>query len=353
MGLKSNIDGLRKRIRRVPRKEDDERLMKLYLNRVELKKEFSRLQDENYRLQQQLKKSEALHGQTQGRFNQLEEYFGDPENAITGLIFYQLQAIWNKATARVVELAQELNLQQLERERRLQLMEFNQKRQRSLAELERQILDAQSNVDAMDAKLLLLQRKLQSLSRLWHYFKRRELLKTVSPMQAEYDAARMQLEELHAQHAQIANEPDPAAMGLSVSGKRLVNSAVLAYAQQLVERLGADGIAPLAKGTTTKRVQDATYGNVAAAKQLLEKLPAALKMLRDNARDLQKLKAYTTKLRANASYRTGDDTVPMPESIGTTTVRILGNDLSQQKAEFEEVNVLLDNYWDLYSTLIH
>ncbi|HVY22257.1 MAG TPA: hypothetical protein VG962_02780 [Steroidobacteraceae bacterium] len=353
MGFKSNIEGLRKRMRRTPRKEEDERLMKLYLNRVELKKEFSRLQDENYRLQQQLKKSEALHGQALGRHKQLEEFFGDPGNAGTGLIFYQLQMIWNKATARVIELAQELNVQQLERERRLQLMEFNQKRQRRLAELERQILDAQSNVDAMDAKLLLLQRKLQSLNRFWHYFKRREVLTTVAPVQAEYDAARMQLDELHAVHERLAQEPDPPAVGLSVSGKRLVNTAVLAYAQQLVERLGAEGIAPLAKETINKRVQDASYGNTAAAKQLLEKLPAALKMLRDNSRDLQKLKSYTTKLRANASYRTDDDTVPMPESIGTTTVRILGNDLSQQKAEFEEVNVLLDNYWDLYSTLIH
>ena len=353
MGIKSNIEGLRKRIRRTPRKREDERLMKLYLNRVELKKEFSRLQDENYHMQQQLKKSDALHGQTQGRFKQLEEFFGDPENANTGLIFYQLQAVWNKATSRVVELAQELNLQQLERERRLQLMDFNQKRQRKLAELERQILDAQSSVDAMDARLLLLQRKLDALNRFWHYFKRRELLTTVAPMQAEADTAHFYLEELRVAYETLAQEPDPPATGLSVSGKRLVNSAVLAYAQQLVERLGVDAIASLAKETINKRVQEASYGNVAAARQLLEKLPAALKMLRDNARDLQKLKTYTTRLRANASYRTGDDTVPLPESIGTTTVRIMGNDFSQQKPEFEEVNVLLDNYWDLYSTLIH
>lgn len=353
MGIKSNIEGLRKRIRRTPRKQEDERLMKLYLNRVELKKEFSRLQDDNYRMQQQLKKSDALHGQTQGRFKQLEEFLGDPENASTGLVFYQLQAVWNKATSRVVELAQELNLQQLERERRLQLMDFNQKRQRKLAELERQILDAQSNVDAMDARLLLLQRKLESLNRFWHYFKRRELLTTVAPIQAEADTAHFHLEELRAAYETLAQEPDPPATGLSVLGKRLVNSAVLAYAQQLVERLGVDAIAPLAKETINKRVQEASYGNAVAARQLLEKLPAALKMLRDNARDLQKLKTYTTRLRANASYRTSDDTVPLPESIGTTTVRIMGNDFSQQKAEFEEVNVLLDNYWDLYSTLIH
>ncbi len=353
MGIKSNIEGLRRRIRRSPKKQEEERLMKLYLNRVELKKEFSRLQDENYRLQQQYKKSEALHGQTQGKHKQLEEFLGDPENASTGLIFYQLQAVWHKATLRVVELAQELNIQQLERERRLQLMDFNQKRQRRLAELERQILDAQSNADAVDAKLLLLQRKLQSLNRFWHYFKRKEMATALAPLQSECDLAHTHLEELHMAHDKLTQEPDPPATGLSVSGKRLVNSAVLAYAQQLVERLGGDGLAPLAKETTTKRVQEASYGNIVIAKQLLERLQLALKMLRDNARDLQGLKANTIKVRANASYRTDDDTVPLPESIGTTTVRIVAHETTSQKAEYEEVNVLLDNYWDLYSTLMH
>jgi len=353
MGIKSNIDGLRRRIRGKPKKQDDERLMQLYLNRVELKKEFSRLQDENYSLQQQLKKGETAHGQTLSKLKQLEEYLGDPDNATTALIFYQLMSVWSKATARVVELAQELNVQQLERERRLQLMEFNQRRQRKLAEIDRQLLDSQSNVDAVDARLLLAQRKLQSMNRFWRYFKRRELMTTIEPLQADCDMAHARLEELHIVREKLANEPDPPATGLSVAGKRLVNTAVLAYAQQLVERLGKDGLSPLAKETTTKRVQDANYGDATITKQLLERLQSALKMLRDHARDLQGLKANTTKVRANASYRTDDDTVPMPESIGTTTVRIIDFETSSQKAVYEEVNVLLDNYWDLYSTLMH
>jgi len=353
MGIRANIEGLRRRIRGKPRKQEDERLLKLYLNRVELKKEFSRLQDENYHLQQQYKKSEALHGQTQGKINQLEEFLGVPENATTALIFYQLLAVWNKATARVIELAQELNVQQLERERRLQLMEFNQRRQRKVAEIERQLLDAQSNADAADAKLLLLQRKLQTLNRIWHYFKRRELLSAVAPLQAECDAAHQRIEDLQGAHDQLTNEPEPPAGGLSVAGKRLVNTAVLAYAQQLVERLGKDGIAPMAKETTTRRVQDAIYGDAAITKQLLERLQLALKMLRDQPRDLQSLKANTAKVRANASFRTDDDIVPLPESIGTTTVRVIAQDSATQKVEYEEVNVLLDNYWELYSALLH
>jgi hypothetical protein len=352
MGIKSNIDDLRRRISGKPKKHDDERLLKLYQNRAGLKKEFSRLQDENYKLQQQIKKSEAMHGQTLGKINQLEEFLGDPENASTSLIFYQLHAVWNKATARVIELAQELNLQQLERERRLQLMEFNQQRQRKIAETERQLLDAHSNADALDAKLLLVQRKLQSLNRFWHYFKRRELRASVLPLQIECDAAHARIDDLQSVLDRWTNEPNPPAVGLSVAGKRLVNSAVLAYAQDLVERLGKDGIAPLSKETTVKRVQDAHYGDVAKAKQMLEKLQLALRMLRDAPRDLQSLKSFTAKVRASATFRTEDDTVPLPESIGTVTVRAISEETTQ-KPVYEEVNVLLDNYWELYSTLMH
>lgn len=358
MGIATHIDGLRKLLGGAPRQQEDERLLQLYWNRVELKKEFSRLQEDNYGLLQQLKKNDAAHGQTQGRLKQIEEFLGNPENASNALIYYQLQAVWNLSAARVAELAQELTLQQQERERRLQLIEFNQQRQRRVAELERALLDAHSHADAVEARLQLMRRKLEEISYIWHYFKRRKLRTAIAPAQQEHDDVRTEVGNLQDAHRALAQAPEPTPAGLTVSGKRLVNTATLAYAQQLVERLGKNSLAPFAKESTIKRVQDVRYGSVAECKLLLEQLRQALQMLHENARDLQSLKVNTKRVRANSSYRSADDTLPEPESIGTTTVRAIGQHTGQdtgspQPAEYEDVNVLLDNYWDLYTALLH
>ena len=79
-----------------------------------------------------------------------------------------------------------------------------------------------------------------------------------------------------------------------------------------------------------------------------------MKMLRESPRDLRDLKQLTQRLRSNAFYRSDHETVPVPESIGTVAVqsRMSSGDAVQSRMT-EEVNVLLDDYWDLYSVLLH
>lgn len=354
MGIATQLEGIRKLLGGAPKQEEDERLLQLYWNRVELKKEFSRLQEDNYGLLQQLKKNEAAHTQTQNRLRQLEEFLGNPANGPTALVYYQAQAVWTMASKRLSELTQELTGQQQERERRLQLLDFNQDRQRRLAELETALLDAQSHADALDARLNLLHKKLDELRRFWHYFKRREIKAAVEPLQVEFARARADVTSLQQQRDELAGASDPDFPGLSVEGKRLVNTAALAYAQQLVERLSKNSLPLLAKEAMIRRVHDVQYGNQADCQRLMSALQDALELLQHSPRDLQMLRTNTLRVRANANYRSDHDTVPMPESIGTTTVRALGQVADQaQAAEYEEVNVLLDNYWELYIALLH
>lgn len=354
MGIATQLDGLRKLLGGAPRQEEEERLLQLYWNRVELKKEFSRLQEDNYGLLQQLKKNEAAQLQMQNRLKQLEEFLGDPENGATALVYYQLQATWALAAKRLAELVQELAGQQQERERRLQLIEFNQHRQRRLAELDTALLDAQSHSDALEARAHLLRKKLAELRQFWHYFKRREVHATLQPLETQFAQAHAQVLSLQEQRDQAAVAAEPEFTGLSVEGKRLVNTAALAYAQQLVERLSGDSLALLAKEANLRRVHDVRYGGQTECQHLMSLLQKAVEQLQNNARDLQGLKTNTLRVRANASYRSDHDTMPAPESIGTTTVRAIGQMTDQvQAAEYEEVNVLLDNYWELYTALLH
>jgi len=352
--MEIQFDGLRKLLGGTPRQAEEERLLQLYWNRVELKKEFSRLQEDNYGLLQQLKRHEAEHLQTQARLKQLEEFLGDPEHGTTALVYYQLQAVWALAAKRLAELTQELTGQQTERERRLQLIEFNQNRQRRLAELDASLLDAQSRADALESQLNLLHNRLDDLQQFWHYFKRRDLNATLEPLQVDCARARAEVLALQAQRDELIGAPEPEFGVLSVEGKRLVNTATLAYAQQLMERLSSDSLALLAKEAVARRVHDVRYGTEAECQRLMSALRNAMRQLEANARDLQGLKTNTLRVRANGSYRSDHDTVPAPESIGTITIRAIGQPTDQsQAAEYEEVNVLLDNYWEIYAALLH
>lgn len=354
MSIADQLGNLRKRAQGESALSEEERLLQLYRNRVELKKEFSQLQENNYTLLQQLKKQEAAHAQTQEKLRQLEEFLGNPSNGHTILVYYQLRALWSAAAKRLAELKQELLDQQLERERRLQVLEFDQNRQRRLAEMDKTILDQQSRLDALDARQQLIAAKIAKLRWFWQYAKRRELNAAAQPLQDEWHQGSAELLELQQQRDALAAAPVPEFNGLSVDGKRLVNTATLAYAQQLLERLGGEGLATLAKDASFKRVMDVEYGSVAECQAWMSKLQMALAYLQNSPRDLAHLKQVTQRVRSNAFYRSDHDTVPVPETIGVVSVRSsAGVGQPAQAAPQEEINVLLDDYWELYSVLLH
>jgi hypothetical protein len=354
MGIADHLDGLRKRVQRSAHPPEEERLLQLYWNRVELKKEFSRLQEDNYSLLQQSKKQEAAHKLTQDRLQQLEEFLGNPDNGAKVLVYYQLRALWSLAVKRLAELQSELVDQQTERERRLQVIEFDQNRQRRLGDLDKSILDMQSHLDALEARQQIIVRKLAQLRWFWHYAKRRELRETLQPLQVEMTHCTSELVAQQQQRDELSAAPVPEFSGLTVDGKRLVNTATLAYAQQLLERLGSNGLAMLAKDSSFKRVLDVEYGSATECQAWMDKLQVTLRYLQTSPRDLAHLKQATQRMRSNAFYRSNHDTVPVPETIGTVVIRSAGS--AGQPAESvtqEEINVLLDDYWELYSVLLH
>jgi hypothetical protein len=239
----------------------------------------------------------------------------------------------------------------MERERRMQLIEFDQQKQRQLAELERRLLDIQSQADALEARVHLLSRKISDLRWIWHYFKRRELKATLTPLREELGEVVTEMHALQSQRDAVFNAQPPEFHGLSVAGKRLVNTAALAYAQRLLELFSAERIALLAKETTIKRVQDVGYGPVAECARLSMQLEQCMPVLSDKVRDVQGLKALTSRLRQQADYRSDDDTVPLAGSVGSTPFEI--RDAAGEVISRDEVNVLLDDYWELYSVLLH
>ena len=329
----------------------DERLMQLYWNRAELKKELSRLQDERHRLLEQIKNHEATYTRSAEQLLALEEFIGNPDTGTHALVYFQLRSLWRATSAKVARFAQQLEQQQADREQRRQLLEFDRTRRQQVADFDRRIADARSRADVLDAQAKLQEVKLETMRGFWNYSRRRRLAEEIAGERAQWDSAVMQVTDLSDDRTAAEEQAPPAFPGISIDGRRIVNTAVIAYAQQLVATLSSGGLAMLAKETTTKRVFDMKYGGRDDCVQLMALLREALTAIKNEKDDLTALKERTEALRGVVSYRSDADTVPLTDSIGTLpepAAPVSGLESGSRTG----VNVLVDDYWDLYQALL-
>ena len=122
---------------------EDERLVALFRNRAELKKELGALDDERHRLLDRLKLQEGATMRVEEQFAALEQYLGRAEEGYKSLAYFQLKGLWRVAAKRLEQFAAELTRQQKDRERRLQLAEFDRVKRARVADVDRELVEAQ------------------------------------------------------------------------------------------------------------------------------------------------------------------------------------------------------------------
>ncbi|MGH8187658.1 MAG: hypothetical protein ACREUC_13945, partial [Steroidobacteraceae bacterium] len=308
MGISDRLSNFRQLLPGARAAEPDERLLQLYWNRAELKKELSRLQDERLKLLEQIRNQETATERAREQVEVLEEYLGNPEIAMHALVYFQLRALWRTAAARLARFSQQLQQQQTDREQRRQLIEYDQGRRRQLADFDRRIHDMRSKADMLEAQIKLGDAQLNAMRGFWNYFRRRRLADEMQTARTQWDTAVTQVTDLSDDRADLEAKQPPPLAGLSIDGRRVINTAVIAYAQQLVVSMSAGGLAMLAKETTSKRLFDVRYGTREECTKLMTLLRDALAQLKDENQNLSGLKERTDALRAGAIYRSDADT---------------------------------------------
>jgi hypothetical protein len=349
MGLPDWIAKLRERLPGTSNPLEDERLLQLYWNRAELKKEFLSLQSERYDLLEKIKKHEATSHRSKEQQEQLEEHLGDPETGPPALAYFQLRALWKLCAQKQARFAQDLRRQQEDRERRRLLLEFDQSQHARIAAVDRKLLDAQSAADTLETQMQLVRRKMASLKGFWHYFRRRKLQEEIDALHARWEAAATEVTDLKDERAAVEATEPPPFPGMSVEGKRLVNTAAIAYARYLLDSLLPNGVALFAKETTVKRVYDVRYGSREDCVRLMSQVRTALHVMEGDD-DSAAIKSTTERIRAAAVYRNDVDTVPLADSIGVAAVPArFANDVDSLGRS--GINVLIDDYWDVCGTV--
>jgi len=340
-----------------PQPEHEEQLIQLYWNRAELKKELANQTEQKNALAEKLRLQEAATRRSLDQQEQLHAYLGNPELGANALVYFQLRALWKLGGEQLAKFAAELRRQQEERERKRHREESEAKRNAQVATINEQLLNAQSVVATLHGRAQLLTKRRAELGRwwllgLWNYSKRRELAKEIAHLQVEHKAALAQVAELTEERAYRAAQPLPEFPGLSVEGRRLINTAALAYAEFQIALLPNRGLAPLAKDATNVQVFDIKFGTRDECARLMTLTKAGLQALAAGAQNVAMLREFTDRLRARAQYRGTEDTVPTAESIpGPATAALVSATSVSDDAKAASINVLVDDYWGVSASL--
>lgn len=343
MSLRDDLRRLTQRLAGRRPSAEEERLVELFRNRAELKKELTALDEERHRLLDRLKLQEGATMRVEEQYAALEQYLGRPDEGYKSLAYFQLRALWRTGSKRLEQFASDLARQQKDRERRAQMAEFERDKRARLGDVDREFVEAKVLADQLQAEQKLAQQRLGELTGFWNHFRRRKLEDAIAARAQRLETAQAAVTDLSdARHA-IEAEPPPAFEGISLEGKRAVNLAVVAYAEWLCDRLAADGLADLARQTTLRRVFESGYGGREECLALMDRAAKAIADLERQSDDLVELKSRTDRLRRSARYRGDNDPIPMQDSISPpdTPGRTHGS-----------VNVLLEEYFEIYGALL-
>jgi hypothetical protein len=322
--------------------EDSEKLMELYWNRAELKKEFAGMRKEKYRLQDRIKEQEGETARVQQRLDHLEGLLIDPDWAQNVVVHYQLRRLGQRAARQLARFAEQLKQQREQKSHDSLLVNWNDERKEEARAVEGQVFENRDRIQQLEDQLQSDQRRLTSMNRLVRLFRGRSTMRLIDSLAAELEAATLEEQSLHDQIEEIMNRRPPDHQGLDIAAKRSINLMIVAFAQQLYIHLDEAGIAAQVKEATEKSVGAINYGTPHECEQLLARIAGTIAGMEEATEYADILKRRVMLLGERAKFPGHDDAVPVPGTVAT----LFSIDASGMIRE-SEVNIAGDNYWGI------
>ncbi|MBW7930996.1 MAG: hypothetical protein H3C57_06780 [Gammaproteobacteria bacterium] len=338
----------------LPRRQpaDDQQLLRLFWNRAELKRELERLRRDNERLLDQLRQQENAGLRSRQRLEQLENLLADPLAAANALVHYQLRGVWQLARKHLLRFARELGERQQEREEQLAREHFARLRGNALAAIDNRLAEVERRLRVVQMDLAIVDKQRGCLRGFWNWSRRRALQDQAAAIHAALDGLRLQVADIEAERRLREAEPCPSFPGLSVEARRHINLALIAMAQQLLIHFSRHDVARLARDASAQGLAEAGYGDVMQCQQLTRNIREVMAGA-DAIDGMAALVRHRAEwLRGQVAYRRDADTVPLAEALAVIPLEppTLGD--SDGEAASLAVNVLGEEYWDLYGILL-
>jgi hypothetical protein len=326
--------------------QDSEKLLHLYWNRAELKKQFAGMRKEQYRLKDKIKQQEGASARLQQKLDHLEALLIDPEWAGNAVVFYQLRGLALHCQRKLSKFSEQLKQQREQRQHNTLLVAWNEERARESKVIERELVATREFVQRVEQQLEEERDRLLSMSGFLKIFRRRAVTATLENFGKQIDAANERERSLLQKLDELRSRKPPENQGLDVGSKRSINFTILSFAQQLFLLFADDDLALMAKEASEKSVGAINYGNRRECEQLLARIRKRSESI-DRSSDFASILQHRAKMISElALFRNDSDAVPIAASV--STVFDIDGDGTVGKTD---VNLLGENYWNIAKIL--
>ena len=340
------MTGLTGLFRAVPEEvEDNDKLVDLFRNRAELKKEFAALRDEKYQLQDRIKQHEGATARVQQKMDHLESLLLDREWVHNVVTFYQLRRLAVHCSAKLSRFAEELKQQREQRLHKKTVDAWNEQRDVQAASIESEIGEHRLQVQLLEDQLQAERHKLTTMNGVSKMFHGRALETEINLIVARIDAGQAREQELLQGLEKVHNKQPPDHGGLDDATKRSINFMILSFAQQLYLHFAEDNLAELAKEASEKSVGAVNYGTKSECDEIIERIERRWDSM-ESVSDFADVLQHRAKLIAKHAVFRDDDVIPAAGTVATVFA-IDANGVVRQK----DANLLGGNYFGITKVL--
>jgi chromosome segregation ATPase len=326
--------------------DDNDKLVELFRNRAELKKEFAALDKEKHRLQQLIREQQGATARLNQRLEHLESLLVDPEWVHTVVVFYQLRSVNRRCEGKLAKFAEQLKQQRENRRREIQLQTWREKQDARIAEVEKELGGCREKVHFLDDRAQAERRRVESMNGLSKIFKGRTASGELEQLGERLEAARNDEQSLVERLASIEQAEPPDPPGLSIPEKRSINFMILAFAQHLYLQFKDRNLAAMVRESSEKSIGAINYGSKLECDRLLERIAAQVESMEKASDYADVLKRRAELIAEHALFREDDDAVPLAGTVATIFAISANGVVTKSDAD-----LLGDNYWGIANVL--
>jgi hypothetical protein len=327
------------------RRETD-KLVDLFRNRVELKKEFAALRNEKYQLLDRIKHHQGATARVQQQHAHLENLLRDPEWVHSVTAFYQLRALAEHCEKQLARFAEQLKQQREQRAHSELVASWKKQRMRKAGRIEERIGEHRAATQLLENRLQSERHRMLTMNGISRLFRGRAVAADVSELELQAETAqRVELELLDELDA-VRKMIPPDQQGLDIHAKRSINFMILSFAQHLYLHFEEHDLVEMAKEASEKSVGAVNYGHKRDCDVILERLSKRMNTEDDSSELPQLLRNRARLIAEEAEFRNDDDPVPVPATVTTVFSISTGGTVERQHA-----SILGNNYFGIAKVL--
>jgi hypothetical protein len=327
------------------KEQDSDKLLNLYWNRAELKKEFAGMRKEQFRLQDRIKQQEGATARLHQKLEHLEELLIDPQWVHNVVVFYQLRSLALRCERKLAKFAEELKQRREQKRHNSALVQWNESRNAEAKDIEQQILLARDSVQQLEDQLQSERHRLMNMSGFLKIFRRRSVTAILDNLAEQLDLVRQDELDLTQSFEKIRDRKPPGNEGLDIISKRSINLMILSFAQQLYVLFDDDSLAELVRESRVKSVGSVNYGSRTECGALLDRIHRHVESMEAASDFTDDLRKRAKLLGQCAEFQDDTDAVPIALSV-SGLLRFDSNGIAHES----DANVLGENYWAIATT---